>query len=126
MGRRVPVVLPQSIGLARQKLVRCVRVIDVGMRDRSDNGQFVCTTGKMLKVFADVDAGDIGGDGMELTPKLVRGIGLKIPGILLGGATPHEQEDAAFRFPEPRRGCWIGRFDLGGPRFQQMRECRPE
>ena len=55
------------------------------------------------QVLADLDAGHVRGDRLELAADLAGRVGLQVPGVLLGRPAPHEQQDARLRPPEATR-----------------------
>ena len=66
-------------------------------------------------MLADLDAGDVGGDRLELAAELGRGVGLQVEGV--DGAQPAVQEeederDIARRLAVIRGGAW--RFNSSG------------
>ena len=75
-------------------------MIDVRVRHRADDCQPVGSLGEQRKMLADLGAGHAGGDRLELAADLCRRRWLQIPGLLLGRATPHEEQNAAFRSAE--------------------------
>src|SRR5262249_49384854 len=68
--------------------------------------------GDLREQFADADAGGLGGDGRERPAELKRGVGLGVPGVEVGGATPEPEE-------EHRLGGAAGRRVSLGPEAQQ-------
>ena len=97
------------------------------MGDGSNESDPIGSLGHLAKVFADLDAGNNSVDGAEFAAVLDGGVGLHVPGILLGRSTPHEKEDAPLRFAEPReligRAISVSRLRLG---FEQMGQGRPQ
>ena len=71
--------------------------------------------------------GTVVGDRLELAAILGRGVGLQVPGVLLGRPAPHEQHDARHR-ARPNVAAASGRADRGGPRagLEQGRQPQPE
>src|SRR5262249_9159560 len=61
-------------------------------------------TGQERQVLADLDAGDIGGDGLEVAADLGRRFRFQVEGPQLRWATAHEQQDARLGFASRRTG----------------------
>ena len=96
-------------------------VVRQGADDRVAIGQ----PGQPGEVLADPDAWDAGGDGPELAPHFGGRLGLGVPGVELGRAAPHEQQDArlrpALRLPPTGRAGVVA-----GLRREQVAEAEPE
>ena len=83
-------------------LVRFVTIL--ASDDRSDDDRFIHALGQLRKDFADLDAGDVGCDGAELTADFGGSIGFDFPHILMGRTTAEEYVDQTFvRVPFPGR-----------------------
>jgi hypothetical protein len=76
------------------------RVVDIVVRHRPDDGQLVGPLGKQWKMLTDADIGHLGRDRLKRPAHLGRSIRFQIPGILLGGPTPHEEQNAGLGLPE--------------------------
>ena len=73
-------------------------MIHIVMSHRSDLRKFIHAHSKLGQMFTNLDAGHFSSDGFKLAPVFHGGIGLHIPGILLCGAAPHEENDASLGF----------------------------
>ena len=90
-------VLVHSGGVPGEDDLVAARVADVavlgGMLQTADDGPFVHDAGGLRQEFAELDAGDRGGDRLELAPDIDRGVGLHVPGFELTGAAAHVEHD---------------------------------
>ena len=68
-------------------------VVGVVMAERADQRELVHLPGRARQVLADLDAGHVGGDGLELAAKLGGRVGLQVPGVDGAQAAVQEQED---------------------------------
>ena len=111
---------------AGQQPVRRCGVVDIIMSHGADDTQLFSAGCQLGQMFADLQSGDCGTDGLKLAAEFQRRSRFHVPGVLLCRTTPHEQDDAGFG--RPLRGC-AGAFqsvteDLrqrsaGGPAQQQ-------
>jgi hypothetical protein len=108
--------------LAGEEEVSGGGVIDVAVRHGADDGKLVGVAGEEGEVLADIDAGDAGGDGFEEASDFGGGFGLEVPGILVGGAAPHEEEDAGLGASEGGAEVGVG----GGAALEELGEREPE
>ena len=115
-----PIVADRTGGcrLAGEYVVRRGQVVDVVVRHRPDETQFVCPCSQHWQVFANLQPWDGCPDGLELAAIHVWRIRLQVPGILLGRPAPHEEDDA--RLGGPARG------QIGRPCPKQGRQPQPE
>ena len=73
-------------------------------------------------MLADLNAGHIGRDWGEFAADFVWGIRLEVPGVLVGGAAPHEEEDAGLSAAE--RALIV--VACGGAIGEQLWQCQAE
>jgi hypothetical protein len=64
-----------------------------GVVHRTDKGELVGMPGHAGKVLGDLDAGDVGFDGLVGAADFDGGVGLHVPGVELGGASDEHEED---------------------------------
>jgi len=64
-----------------------------GPYDGADDGELVHHLGHAREQFANLGAGDVGGDGLELASNLARCIHLQVPHVLMRRAAGKEQVD---------------------------------
>src|SRR5262249_22660548 len=88
-----------------------------GADDGADDDAPVHAGGDLGEGLADLDAGDVGGDGLELAADLGRGLGLDVPRVLVGRAPAEEDVDDGL-VPAGRRdaaglGGRLGAEDVG-------------
>jgi hypothetical protein len=72
------------------------------MMYRANDRQSIHLPGQMRYVFADLDAGDGAGDGLELAAHLRRSLRLGVPGVEMADAAPTIQDDAS---PRPSKAA---------------------
>ena len=78
--------------VARDGVVRALRmVVALGVHGTHD-GELVHALGHLRQQFRNLNAGDIGADRFE------RGVGFRIPGIDVAGASFEPEQDAGLRF----------------------------
>src|SRR5262245_4643702 len=65
------------------------------MRDRAENGVTVGHPGQERQMLTDADSWHVGGDRPELAAVAAGCVRLKVEGLVLRWATPHEKLDAA-------------------------------
>ena len=70
-------------GTTSQHKVMPERVAVGRMRQRANQQPIVASSGKLGKVFADLRAGRLRGDRLELAAHGVRGVGLEVEAVLL-------------------------------------------
>lgn len=70
-------------------------VSGVVVAKRTDDGDVFGECSQMPEMFANLQAGSGGGDGIEFTANFGGGVGFEIEGVKLAGATPHEQQQTA-------------------------------
>jgi len=66
------------------------------VRHRPEEAELVHLIGEKGEVFANLDAGDVGGDGFEFATDFGGSIGLHVPEVDVTGAAEEEDEDAGF------------------------------
>jgi len=71
------------------------------------------------QVFANVDAGELRGDGAEFAADLRRGVRLHVEGIEMTGAAGEEDDDDRFRAMGRRRGLGARSEDRRQPQAEQ-------
>ena len=99
------------VGLvAGQHPLRAHAVAGVGVVRRADDGELVHDLGLLRQVLADLDAGHVGGDRLELAAELGRGVRLEIVHVDVAGPAglPDQDDRLAVRWrcpvrPEPEQ-----------------------
>ena len=86
-----PVFLAGEDDLVAVGVVHAAVFLAVG--DAADDGELVHDLGGQGQVLADVNAGDAGGDGVELAAKLAGRVGLRVPGLVLRRAAALVEDD---------------------------------
>jgi hypothetical protein len=69
--------------------------MDVGGH-RPDHGEVVGDAGGVGEGFAELEAGDAGGDGAEGAADIDGGVGFGVEGLVLGRTSAEEEDDAGF------------------------------
>src|SRR5688500_13833335 len=70
------------------------RMIVRGMRERTDQRPALASLGQHRQMLANLDAGRLGADGLELAPDVLRRVGLHVKTIVLGQPAGEEDVDA--------------------------------
>ena len=98
-------------------------VVAVAAHDGSDDGILVRELREPRKVLADLDAGDVGGDGFEFAADLRRGVHLQVEHVLMARSARQEDHD-------DRLVLVAGRTDagrrLGLEHLRQRQTAEPE
>ena len=94
-GLIISVVAGAVLGLAVASRHQRVGVL-LDADDGADDGQLVPHTGLQWEQLADLHAGDVGGDRLELAADTTWRLWLEVERFLLRRAAPHEQLNATF------------------------------
>lgn len=86
-------VFDQLAGIGGDERVRGIDVAGAVVAERTDEGELVSPVGEAGEMFADLDAGDVGGDRSELASIFGGGLGLEVEGLHVAGSTPEPEDD---------------------------------
>ena len=78
-------------------------VIHVAMRHGPNDRELISPLGKQRKVLANLDSGSVGRNRLELTSHFAGSVGFEVPGVLMSGTSPHEQQNARLGFAKHAR-----------------------
>ena len=98
-------------------------VAAAGADDRADDDALVHAGGHAREDLADLDAGDVGGDRLELAADFGRGVGLDVPHILVRRSAAQEDVDDRLVPRAGDAGAGLGAEDVG--EGQAARRRRP-
>ena len=77
-------------------------------------------TGLQREQFANIEAGDVGGDRSKRPPVFGRGVWLHVPCFKLAGTAPHPKEN------DRRMGACVAGSGLGGEQVGQAETAHPQ
>jgi hypothetical protein len=98
-------------------------MVDVRMMYGTDDGEAVTPLRELGEVLADPDTVDVSPDLSERATVAFRGIRFHVPGVHLGRAAPHEEQDGPLGPTE--RSPLAGEACRSGTASEQVRERRP-
>jgi hypothetical protein len=81
-------------------------VSSAGSNHGADDGKFVHHTSHFWKEFSNLDAWDVGGDGIKFATNTGWSFGFNIPHVLVWRAPSEKNHDDSLVFELFRRGCF--------------------
>ena len=101
--------------LSTGEALDCV-VSSAGSNHGADDGKFVHHTSHFWKEFSNLDAWDVGGDGIKFAANTGGSFGFNIPHVLVWRAPSEKNHDDRLVFELFRRGCFgLEQLRKGGP-----------
>jgi len=98
-------------------------MVAVAADDGADDGILVGQLRQLRQMLADLDARDVGGDGLELTADLRRGVHLQVEHVLMARSARQEDHDDRLVLVAGRTDAGRG---LGLEHLRQRQAAEPE
>jgi len=89
-------VFDEFAGIGRNERVRGVDVSGTVVAEGANEGEAIGHRSETRKMFGDLEAGDVGGDGLELTTIFGWSVGFEVEGFHVAGAAPEPKDDQGF------------------------------